>query len=63
MCGKVLLAEMSKIRKKNTASRDKNDFDQGLRCLAHLIAKAYLRKEKEKITGEKRTQEDDNGNN
>lgn len=58
----LLLDEMGTIGKKGTANKDKNDFSQGLRCLAHLIAEAYLRKEKEKITTEKRTQEVNDGN-
>jgi hypothetical protein len=57
----MLVEEMGTIRKKSTATQDKNDFNQGLRCLAHLIAQAYLRKEMEKLTGEKTAQEGNNG--
>ncbi len=53
---------MSTARKKSTATKDKNDFNQGLRCLAHLIAQAYLSKEKERLTGEESKQEGNNGN-
>ena len=53
--------EMGKVRKKTIATKDKRDFDQGLKCLAHLIAQAHLHKEMEKLTGEKTIQEGNNG--
>ncbi len=59
----LLLEEMGTTRRKSTANKDKNDFSQGLRCLAHLIAEVYLRDEQEKITRGKRTPEVNNGNN
>ncbi len=59
----LLLEEMGKIRKQSTVNKGNSDFGQGLTCLAHLIAEAYLRKEKEKITREKITPEVNNGNN
>jgi len=40
---------MTTTRKKITTDKDKNDFDQGLRCLAHLIARQYILKEKKKL--------------
>jgi len=61
-CGTLPLNDMGTTRKKSTVNKDKNDFNQGLGCLAHLIAEAYLRKEKEKITKRKK-QEGNNGNN
>jgi hypothetical protein len=56
-----VIREMSTVRKKATATNDKHDFDQGLKCLAHLIAEAYLRKEKERLAREKTIQEGNNG--
>jgi hypothetical protein len=53
--------EMGTVYKKNTAIKDKHDFDQGLRCLAYLIAQAYLHKERERLAGEKTLQEGNNG--
>ena len=61
-CSTLSLGEMGTTRKKSTVNKDKNDFSQGLRCLAHLIAEVYLRDQKEKIAREKRTQEGNNGN-
>jgi hypothetical protein len=58
----MLLEDMGTARKKSTANKDEHDFDQGLRCLAHLIAQAYLSKEKERLTGEKFKQEGNNEN-
>ena len=56
-----MIIEMGTVRKKNTAIKDKRDFDQGMKCLAHLVAQAYIRKEREKLAGEKTTEEENNG--
>jgi len=57
-CSIVLLGEIAMGRNKDKATRNKADFDQGLKCLAHLIAQVYLRKEKERLAEEKTIQED-----
>ena len=56
------LDDMGTTRKMSTTDKDKNDFSQGLRCLAHLIAETYLRKEKEKLKKGEIYEENNNGN-
>ena len=53
--------EMDIARKKRRITKDKRDFDQGMRCLAHVITEVHLRKEMARLIGEKTIQEDNNG--
>ena len=52
--------EMGTVRKKSTTIKDEHDFDQGMECLAHLIAQAYLRKDREILDEEKTIQDGNN---